>query len=337
MAAVAEPAGDDVVGFPDAHVLEEFRNSRVVLSVFEDWAVDGEPFAEPGLVVVGSVPWGGVDEPGAVFDGDIFSGEDGVALARVCLWGFDGFWCFVDEWVFVGEAKEVVASGGGEDFDFFGVAECGDRLDEVFGEDGVVAIHADERVFEAWVDGNGEVGGQGPGGGGPDHEGGGLGGACVVGEVEGIVDGGRVTGFEIDEDGEVLAVLVFEFGFGQGGLVVDGPMNRLEGTEDDSLFDEFGEDFEGGAFVGGVHGEVGFGVVGEGEESFHLTGLEFLEFLGVFFALSANGGAACVVGECFEFGGLAALDESGHDFVFNGKPVAVPAWYEGAVVTHECA
>lgn len=110
----------------------------------------------PGHEVFASVAGGGVDDAGAVFGGDVV-GEDGGGFAsvdRVLEFGvfdFGAFECF----------HHLVGSDSA-----FGEGGFG----EVFEDDEVaVIVGYGDDVFQVRVEGDGEVGGDGPGGGGPDH------------------------------------------------------------------------------------------------------------------------------------------------------------------------
>ena len=300
-----EALGDEVVGFPDGHADEPVWCGGVVGAVSEDWAVDGEAYSQTCDVVIGAVTGCGVDETGAVFEGDIVGVDDFVACGGVGVWVCD--WCgrVLDEWVGVGQPDEFVACGGRDGFDLFGFGEFGDALDGIDGHDGEVAIDADEGVGELLVDGDREVRGEGPGGGGPDHEARGCAGVVGFGDAEGVEDGGCVCGFKVHIHGEVFAVLVFKLGISEGGFVGDGPVDGFECFVDEALLAETSQHFENSGFVAREEGEVGVFVVRDGHESFHLTGLEFDLFVGVGFAFAADGGAALVVGESIEFGGFA--------------------------------
>ena len=74
-----------------------------------------------------------------------------------------------------------------------------------------------------------------------------------------------------------MAIVVLEFGLGQGGSVLDGPVNRFEIAIDQSPTDKGGEDLEHRPLVRGEHGHVGVLVVTRGAEPDHLLGLDLLE------------------------------------------------------------
>ena len=68
--------------------------------------------------------------------------------------------------------------------------------------------------------------------------------------------------------------LVLDFGFGEGGAVVDAPVDRLESAIDESLFKEAVEGLEGAGFVVAGHGLVGLVPAAEASDAFKLRGLQ---------------------------------------------------------------
>ncbi len=110
--------------------------------------------------------------------------------------------------------------------------------------------------------------------------------------------------------------MVLELGLGQGGPVLDGPVDRFEIAIDEALFDQRGKDLQHRTLVGGEHGHVGVVVVAGGAEPHHLLGLDLLKTGGVVAAAVADLHGA-------EIGGLRT--DLLHDLVLDGQPVAVPA------------
>ncbi len=338
--------GDERVGVPDRLALHEFGRGAVVCAVVAHGAIDGEVLAEPGLVVLDAVARRGVDEARSVFERDILGGDDAVEGGRSLTRRGERLRerIRVNERVAIAQADEFVAGRGRDDGDVFRLADLRDGFEQFLGDDGGVAVDPREGVLELLVHGDREVRGERPRRGRPDHERRARRGALaddalvvfvIIGrrgrEAERVVHGVGVVGLEIDIDRGVFAVLVFEFCFGERGLVRDRPVHGLELAEDESLLDEVGEEFDGRAFERGRHGEVGVLVIGEGEQALHLAALEFDILLGVGLARLAHGDASRVFGEFGEFGDLARGDEVGHDLGFDGQAVAVPAGDIGGV------
>ncbi len=165
--------------------------------------VDGDDGFDAGGVgdefVLFAEGGGDVDDAGAVVGGDVVGGEHlvGVGAAGEEVEGGP-----------VAEAEEVAAFAAFDDPG--GVAELAGVGGEAgFGEEVAGAFGFDDGVVDVGVDGRGEVGREGPGGGGPDEE-------FDAGE------GGVAGDVEADGDGGVLPVAVgvvhFGLGGGEGGL-----------------------------------------------------------------------------------------------------------------------
>src|SRR5690554_763815 len=111
-----------------------------------------------------------------------------------------------------------------------------DALHHVGGQDhalGAVAhIYLYQCVFDIGTDGHRLVGGDGPGGGGPDHQGD-I--ALAFAGSEGVQHGVLIDGGKTHVDLGRGFVLVFNFGFCQCGLTNHTPVNRLESTHQVAL------------------------------------------------------------------------------------------------------
>ena len=141
-----------------------------------------------------------------------------------------------------GEAGEDVGFGGGFTAGAalrstarmtLGARACGDEVD------GVADVEGD--VFEVGVEGDGLGGGDGPGGGGPDD------GVDVLAGERGV-DGGGIAGEVVaDVDGGAGVLLVLDLGLGEGGAVVDAPVDGLEAFVDEAVFEEVVEGLDDAA------------------------------------------------------------------------------------------
>ena len=108
----------------------------------------------------------------------------------------------------------------------------------VSGHDMVILTNLDEGVVKVGMQAGGHVGGQSPGGGGPDHDPGfvqrhtGLGQHAVgiAGQLEADIQ--RIT----------LVLTVLDFGFRQSGLVFGAPVHNTLALIDVALFGHFAED-----------------------------------------------------------------------------------------------
>ena len=291
--AVTQVLDHGAVGLPDVLAAQPFGHGVVEGAVGPHGAVHVQPFAQAGLVVVGAVTGGGVHQPGAVFEGDVFGVGD-LAFA-------------VAEGVLVGDADEVAAGEGALGLGAVDAALGQDFCRQFGGENDLARAGLIDAVLVALVHGDGEVGRQRPGRGGPDHQ----------------RPAGLVHAVEVHKDADVFAVVVFQLGLGQRGLVVDAPVNGFEVAVDHALLNQLGEDVQHAGLVLGQHGEVRVVVVGHRQQALHLGLLGFDELAGVALALLAD------LQRVELFGFLAQVL---HDLVFDGQAVAVPAGGVGAVV-----
>ena len=117
-------------------------------------------------------------------------------------------------------------------------------------------------------------------------------------------------------------LLVLDFGFGEGGAVVDAPGDGLEAFVDEAVLEEVEEGLGDAGLVDGVHGGVGLGPAAEDAHADELGALEVEVLLRVLAA-----GAADLDGIHFELFAAELLV----DFDLDGQAVAVPAGDVGGV------
>ena len=115
---------------------------------------------------------------------------------------------------------------------------------------------------------------------------------------------------------------ILDFGLGEGGVVVDAPVDRLEAFVDEAALEEGVEGLEDGALVAEGHGEIGVVPAAEDAEPLELAALEVDVLLGVLAAGAADGD-----GLHFEFFAAELLV----DLDLDGEAVAVPAGDVGSV------
>ena len=220
------------------------------------------------------------------------------------------------------KADESTADDLGLDRDGFCPHNFRHFLEHRCSDDRQRAIHLDERVLLARVDGDGEIRGQCPGRSRPDHERG----RALALAGEGAIDRLAVGGLEVHIDRGIDAILVLKFRLGERGAIGDRPMHWLQLPEDKTLIEQRREHLERPRLVLGLHREVWMVVVGERQESLHLFRLRLDEFLGVRRAFAADRHTTIVVRKRVELCGLAAFDESSHDTMLDGQTVTVPTW-----------
>ncbi len=94
------------------------------------------------------------------------------------------------------------------------------------------------------------------------------------------MDGVGVAGeFVADVDAGAGVLFVLDFGFGEGGAIVDAPVDGLEALVDEALFEEVVEGLGDGGLVGKGHGEVGVVPAAEDADALELASLEVDIFL----------------------------------------------------------
>ena len=230
--------------------------------------------AEAGLVVFDAVARRGVDEARAVFEGDVFGGDHAVegktlsplprvgggrrrALPRPSRagGGRDGQPRAVDEGVAVTQADESVAGGCREDsmssaLPIFVTGPTSSLAMIV-----MLPSRRTSRVLN-FRHRDGEVRGERPGRGRPDHERGALRGARgarrrprrpTTRKAERVVDGVGVGLPRNRRRSRVSRSWCSSSASASRGLVRDRPVHGLQLAEDEPLLDERGEEFDGRA------------------------------------------------------------------------------------------
>ena len=260
--------------------------------------------AQAGLIVVGAEAGGGVDAAGTGVHGDIVRQHQAAGLGQEGMAG-----------------QHVLEEGTGvglHDLIAVEAADAHDLLRQGLRHDIqlVAALRLDDGVALRRVQGNGQVAGQGPDGGGPDDE---AELALVqVGELAQVVVHGEL---HIHRGAGV--VLILDLRLGQGGLVVGAPVHGLEALVDVTVFVHLAEHPDLPGLKARVHGLVGVVPVGH-----HAHALEALPLhVDIVVGELVAGGAEIrhAHGLVVE---LVLLDDGG----LNGHAVVVPAGDIGGVV-----
>ena len=161
-------------------------------------------------------------------------------------------------------------------------ATGGGGFEQARGDDVDRAVHFDGDVLEFGVEGDGDVGRDGPRRGGPDE-------AVDVAAGERGMDRAGVAGeLEAHPDGGTGVVLVLDLGLGQSGAAVEAPVDGLQALVDRTLAEEVDESAGDDGFVLRTHGEVGLIPAAEDAEALEGAALQVDVFLGVFAALGAD-------------------------------------------------
>lgn len=77
-AVLFELFNDQGVGVPDGFAAQELGHAVVIPPIGKNWIVNLEVITQTSLIVLSTVAWGGVNEAGAVFEGDVVGEDDGL-------------------------------------------------------------------------------------------------------------------------------------------------------------------------------------------------------------------------------------------------------------------
>ena len=154
---------------------------------------------------------GGVDTARAALQSDMVSQDDPALLGQVDV-------------VIAHELELSTADGLADHFILGDVAGIHHALDQLGGHDVVLVADLDARILKLAVEADGLVGGQGPGGGGPDHEVGLIHRNAVL--CQHTV--GVLRDMEADEDGIAVVLTVLDLGLCQSSAAVRAPVHRLQ-------------------------------------------------------------------------------------------------------------
>jgi len=264
-----------------------------------------------------------VDQAGAVLRGHIVGQDD---LVRVLAGGIGRH-----EAVGVAKTLQVAALDGlGADLAAARVqaARCHHGPDAVRSHDGdkglACPVVAHGRVLQVGMHGHRQVGCQGPGRGGPDHQADlGLSGLLTAEQTQAgrAVRGLRGQG-EVDVDARARDVLVLQLRLGQGGLAPHRPVDGLELLVDQALAHQLCKDLQDPGLVGGVERQVGALEPAQDAKLLELPALELHVLGGVLLASPADRGLV-------DQGRLGAQIRD--DLGLNGQTVAVPPGHVGGV------
>ncbi len=236
-ASLFKQGHDDGIGLPDSEAVEGGRGGLrpglgidvdVTAGIDAAGGVDAVLLA--GREIVHAVRGRGVDCAGALVGGDV-GGEDAE----------DGA---LEERMLEGDAIEGCAFEAGEFDRIFEVARGLHALSQFRSDDVHIFAEFESHVLEIGMEGYGHRRGQRPGSGGPDD------GVDFAAGERGC-DGCRVAGELVaDVDGGAGVVFVLDFGFGQGGAVVNAPVNGLEAAVDEAFLKKSVKGFERARLIG---------------------------------------------------------------------------------------
>src|SRR5699024_1199919 len=199
---------DGLVGVPDL-LAGVFAGQLGQVAAVVHGDGDGDVVLLADVEVIHAVAAGGVDAARAALQGDVVAQDDQALLGQVDV-------------LVAHPLERGTADRLAHHLILGDAAGLHDALHQLGGHDVVHAAEFDKGVFQRAVQADGLVGGQGPGGGGPDHEPGLVHGDAVLGQ-----HAVRVLGdMEADEDGIAVVLAVLDLGLGQGGAALGAPVDR---------------------------------------------------------------------------------------------------------------
>ena len=320
VAAFPQVLDDPGVGLPDRHAAKPARHGLVVGSVAAHRAIDLQPLTESGDVVVGPVAGCGVNQTRAVGECDVRRLNDRAHP--------------VAEGVAIGEPNQRGAISLGEPLDRDAANRPGDRIQKLRGDHGDVAVQPYERVAKGRLYGNCQVRRKRPGRCRPDHERGVL----IEADTEDGRDRGPVRRLEVHVDGDILPLLILQLRLGKRRAVLDRPVHGFERPVHESLLQKGRKNLQDTLFIVRRHGQIRVVEISQRHQTLQVAGLERLVLFGVGAAGAADRHPPLVLTQGAELLELPRRNQIGHHLVLDGKAMAVPTGYEGAVAAcHEAA
>ena len=256
-----------------------------------------------GHIVVGTEAGCGVDAAGTGVHGDVIRQHQAGGLGQEGMVG-----------------QHILEEGTGvrlHDLVAVEAADLHDLLDQCLGHDVHLAVgRLDHGVALVGVQGDGQVAGQGPDGGGPDHE-------VQLAVVQMAQLALIVVHGELDVDGGAGIVLILDLRLGQGRLVVGAPIHGLQALVDVTVLVHSAEHTDLLGLEAGIHGLVGVLPVAHHAHALEAVALDINVVVGELVAGTA---------ELRDAHGLVVqlvlLDDGGLD----GHTVVVPAGDIGGIV-----
>ena len=261
--------------------------------------------AHAGLIVIGAEAGGGVNTARTGIHGDILSVDQPGG--------------FVHEGMLGQHILKEGAGVAGQDLVVLEAADVHDLVHQGLGHDvGVPIVRLDENIAVPGVEADSQVAGQGPDGGGPDHE-------VGVGQVKLAELAQIVLHGELDVNGGDGIVLVLDVGLGHGGNAVGAPGHGLQALVDVALVEHPAKNLDLLGLKVLVHGAVGMLPVANHAQTLKAAHLLLDEVLGEGLTGFPELGDGQVLVELL-LGGL--------DGPLNGQAVVVPAGDVGGIVAH---
>ena len=201
---------------------------------------DGHVVLLRNIEVIHAVAACGVDAAGTAFQRDMVTQDDGALLGQID--------------VVVAHQLELSAGNRlAHDLVVLNMAGIHHALDQLGGHDMVLLADLDKGILKGTVQADGLVGGQGPGGGGPDHEVGLIHRDAVL--CQHTV--GVLRYMEADEDGIAVVLAVLDLCLSQSGAAVGAPVHGLQALVDVALLGHLAKDLDLAGLELRLQGQVG--------------------------------------------------------------------------------
>ena len=255
--------------------------------------------------VIDAVAAGGVDTARAAFQRDVVAEDDPAFLGQIDV-------------VIAHQLELCTADRLTHHLILGDVAGIHDALDEVSGHDVELVADLDEGVLELAVQADSLVGGQGPGGGGPDDEVGLLHRDAVL--CQNAV--GVLRDVETDEDRVALVLAVLDLGLSQSGAAVGAPVHRLQALVDVALLGHLTKDLDLAGLELRLQGQVGVLKVTDNAQTLELVAHD----------VDVLGGELLADLAQLELGDvLLLLADGGQGLQLNRQAVGIKAGYIGSL------
>ena len=266
---------------------------------------DGHVVLLRNIEVIHAVAACGVDAAGTAFQRNMVTQDDGTLLGQID--------------VVVAHQLELSAGNRlAHDLVVLDMAGIHHTLDQLGGHDMVLLADLDKGILKGTVQADSLVGGQGPGGGGPDHKVGLIHRDAVL--CQHTV--GILRNVEADEDGIAVVLAVLDFCLSQSGAAVGAPVHGLQALVDVALLGHLAEDFDLAGLELRLQGQVGVLKVTDNAQTLELVAHNVDMLGGELFTDLAQ----LQLGDVLLF-----LAQRGQSLQLNGQAVGIKAGHIGSL------
>ena len=266
---------------------------------------DGHVVFLRNIEVIHAVAACGVDAAGTAFQRDMVTQDDDALLGQVD--------------VMIAHQLELGAGNRlAHDLVVLNMAGIHHALDQLGGHDMVLLTDLDKGILKGTVQADGLVGGQGPGGGGPDHEVGLIHRDAVLCQYT----VGILRNVEADEDGIAVVLAVLDLCLSQSGAAVRAPVHGLQALVDVALLGHLAKNLDLAGLELRLQGQVGVLKVTDNAQTLELVAHNVDMLGGELFADLAQ----LQLGDV-----LLLLAQRGQSLQLNGQAVGIKAGHIGSL------